>query len=291
MTAYIYPGQGSQYCGMGKDLFDYSRDAKKMFEIANKLLGFEITEIMFGQDINKLKKTKVTQPAIFIHSVILSEILNLNPQVVAGHSLGEFSALVASKALNYEDALILVSKRANAMEEACIKYPGTMAAVIGLDVDLIENICEKVGGVIKTANYNCPGQVVISGEKNSIESACEILKKNGAKRAIMLPVGGAFHSPLMTSAKNKLAMEIEKIKFNTPSCPIYQNFSNNPETDPEKIKFNLIEQMTSPVKWTQCVEKMIKNGTNKFVEVGPGKVLQGLVKKINSSVEISSAVI
>lgn len=291
MTAYIYPGQGSQYCGMGKDLFDSSNDAKRMFEAANKILDFEITNIMFGQDIDELKKTKVTQPAIFIHSVILSKILNFKPQIVSGHSLGEFSALVASKALNYEDALFLVSKRANAMEEACIKYPGTMAAVIGLNVDLIESVCEKVGGIIKTANYNCPGQVVISGEKNSIESACEILKKNGAKRAIILPVGGAFHSPLMTSAKNKLAMEIEKIKFNTPSCPIYQNFSNNPETDPEKIKFNLIEQMTSPVKWTQCVEKMIKNGANKFVEVGPGKVLQGLVKKINSSVEISSAVI
>lgn len=291
MTAYIYPGQGSQYCGMGKDLFDSSNDAKRMFEAANKILDFKITNIMFGQDIDELKKTKVTQPAIFIHSVILSKILNFKPQIVAGHSLGEFSALVASKALNYEDALFLVSKRANAMEEACIKFPGTMAAVIGLNVDLIESICEKVGGIIKTANYNCPGQVVISGEKNSIESACEILKKNGAKRAIILPVGGAFHSPLMTSAKNKLAMEIEKIKFNTPSCPIYQNFSNNPETDPEKIKFNLIEQMTSPVKWTQCVEKMIKNGANKFVEVGPGKVLQGLVKKINSSVEISSAVI
>ena len=276
---------------MGKDLFDSSNDAKRMFEAANKILDFEITNIMFGQDIDELKKTKVTQPAIFIHSVILSKILNFKPQIVAGHSLGEFSALVASKALNYEDALFLVSKRANAMEEACIKFPGTMAAVIGLNVDLIESICEKVGGIIKTANYNCPGQVVISGEKNSIESACEILKKNGAKRAIILPVGGAFHSPLMTSAKNKLAMEIEKIKFNTPSCPIYQNFSNNPETDPEKIKFNLIEQMTSPVKWTQCVEKMIKNGANKFVEVGPGKVLQGLVKKINSSVEISSAVI
>ena len=291
MTAYIYPGQGSQYCGMGKNLFDSSNDAKRMFEVANKILDFEITNIMFGQDIDELKKTKVTQPAIFIHSVILSKILNFKPQIVAGHSLGEFSALVVSKALNYEDALFLVSKRANAMEEACIKYPGTMAAVIGLNVDLIESVCEKVGGIIKTANYNCPGQVVISGEKNSIESACEILKKNGAKRAIILPVGGAFHSPLMTSAKNKLAMEIEKIKFNTPSCPIYQNFSNNPETDPEKIKFNLIEQMTSPVKWTQCVEKMIKNGANKFVEVGPGKVLQGLVKKINSSVEISSAVI
>ena len=291
MTAYIYPGQGSQYCGMGKDLFDSSNDAKRMFEAANKILDFEITNIMFGHDIDELKKTKVTQPAIFIHSVILSKILNFKPQIVAGHSLGEFSALVASNALNYEDALFLVSKRANAMEEACIKFPGTMAAVIGLNVDLIESICEKVGGIIKTANYNCPGQVVISGEKNSIESACEILKKNGAKRAIILPVGGAFHSPLMTSAKNKLAMEIEKIKFNTPSCPIYQNFSNNPETDPEKIKFNLIEQMTSPVKWTQCVEKMIKNGANKFVEVGPGKVLQGLVKKINSSVEISSAVI
>ena len=276
---------------MGKDLFDSSNDAKRMFEAANKILDFEITNIMFGQDIDELKKTKVTQPAIFIHSVILSKILNFKPQIVAGHSLGEFSALVASKALNYEDALFLVSKRANAMEEACIKFPGTMAAVIGLNVDLIESVCEKVGGIIKTANYNCPGQVVISGEKNSIESACEILKKNGAKRAIILPVGGAFHSPLMTSAKNKLAMEIEKIKFNTPSCPIYQNFSNNPETDPEKIKFNLIEQMTSPVKWTQCVEKMIKNGANKFVEVGPGKVLQGLVKKINSSVEISSAVI
>ena len=291
MTAYIYPGQGSQYCGMGKDLFDSSNDAKRMFEAANKILDFEITNIMFGQDIDELKKTKVTHPAIFIHSVILSKILNFKPQIVAGHSLGEFSALVVSKALNYEDALFLVSKRANAMEEACIKYPGTMAAVIGLNVDLIESVCEKVGGIIKTANYNCPGQIVISGEKNSIESACEILKKNGAKRAIILPVGGAFHSPLMTSAKNKLAMEIEKIKFNTPSCPIYQNFSNNPETDPEKIKFNLIEQMTSPVKWTQCVEKMIKNGANKFVEVGPGKVLQGLVKKINSSVEISSAVI
>lgn len=291
MTAYIYPGQGSQYCGMGKDLFDSSNNAKRMFEAANKILDFEITNIMFGQDIDELKKTKVTQPAIFIHSVILSKILNFKPQIVAGHSLGEFSALVASKALNYEDALFLVSKRANAMEEACINFPGTMAAIIGLNVDLIESICEKVGGIIKTANYNCPGQVVISGEKNSIESACEILKKNGAKRAIILPVGGAFHSPLMTSAKNKLAMEIEKIKFNTPSCPIYQNFSNNPETDPEKIKFNLIEQMTSPVKWTQCVEKMIKNGANKFVEVGPGKVLQGLVKKINSSVEISSAVI
>ena len=291
MTAYIYPGQGSQFCGMGKDLFDSSNDAKSMFEAANKILDFEITNIMFGQDLDELKKTKVTQPAIFIHSVILSKILNFKPQIVVGHSLGEFSALVASKALNYEDALFLVSKRANAMEEACIKFPGTMAAVIGLNVDLIESICEKVGGIIKTANYNCPGQVVISGEKNSIESACEILKKNGAKRAIILPVGGAFHSPLMTSAKNKLAMEIEKIKFNTPSCPIYQNFSNNPETDPEKIKFNLIEQMTSPVKWTQCVEKMIKNGANKFIEVGPGKVLQGLVKKINSSVEISSAVI
>ena len=291
MTAYIYPGQGSQYCGMGKDLFDSSNDAKRMFETANKVLDFEITNIMFGQDIDELKKTKVTQPAIFIHSVILSKILNFKPQIVAGHSLGEFSALVASKALNYEDALFLVSKRANAMEEACIKFPGTMAAVIGLNVDLIESICEKVGGIIKTANYNCPSQVVISGEKNSIKNACEILKKNGAKRAIILPVGGAFHSPLMTSAKNKLATEIEKIKFNTPSCPIYQNFSNNPETDPEKIKFNLIEQMTSPVKWTQCVEKMIKNGANKFVEVGPGKVLQGLVKKINSSVEISSAVI
>ncbi len=291
MTAYIYPGQGSQFCGMGKDLFDSSNEAKSMFEAANKILDFEITNIMFGQDLDELKKTKVTQPAIFIHSVILSKILNFKPQIVVGHSLGEFSALVASKALNYEDALFLVSKRANAMEEACIKYPGTMAAIIGLNIDLIESICEKVGGIIKIANYNCPGQVVISGEKNSIESACEILKKNGAKRTIILPVGGAFHSPLMTFAKNKLAMEIEKIKFNTPSCPIYQNFSNNPETDPEKIKFNLIEQMTSPVKWTQCVEKMIKNGANKFIEVGPGKVLQGLVKKINSSVEISSAII
>ena len=291
MTAYIYPGQGSQYCGMGKNLFDSSNDAKRMFEAANKILDFEITNLMFGQDIDELKKTKITQPAIFIHSVILSKILKLKPQLVAGHSLGEFSALVVSKALNFEDALFLVSKRANAMEEACIKNPGTMAAIIGLNIDIIENVCNKVNGIISTANYNCPGQVVISGEKSSIESACEILKKNGAKRAIILPVGGAFHSPLMTSAKNKLAKEIEKIKFNTPSCPIYQNFSNNPETDPEKIKFNLIEQITSPVKWTQCIEKMIKNGVSKFVEVGPGNVLQGLVKKINSSVELSSAVI
>ena len=291
MTAYIYPGQGSQYCGMGKNLFDSSNDAKRMFEAANKVLDFEITNLMFGQDIDELKKTKITQPAIFIHSVILSKILKLKPQLVAGHSLGEFSALVVSKALNFEDALFLVSKRANAMEEACIKNPGTMAAIIGLNIDIIENVCDKVNGIISTANYNCPGQVVISGEKSSIESACEILKKNGAKRAIILPVGGAFHSPLMTSAKNKLAKEIEKIKFNTPSCPIYQNFSNSPETDPEKIKFNLIEQITSPVKWTQCIEKMIKNGVSKFVEVGPGNVLQGLVKKINSSVELSSAVI
>ena len=291
MTAHIYPGQGSQYCGMGKDLFDFSNDAKRMFEAANKILDFEITKIMFGKDIDELKKTKVTQPAIFIHSVILSKILKLNPLLVAGHSLGEFSALVVSKALDYEDALFLVSKRANAMEEACLKHPGKMAAIIGLNIEIVENICDKVNGIITTANYNSPGQVVISGEKKSIEKACELLKKNGAKRAIILPVGGAFHSPLMNSAKTKLAREIENINFNVPTCPIYQNFSNNPETDPEKIKFNLIEQMTSPVKWTQCVEKMIKNGANKFVEVGPGKVLQGLVKKINSSVEISSAVI
>ena len=290
MTAHIYPGQGSQYCGMGKDLYDYSDNAKKLFKTANKILGFKITEIMFGQDISELKKTKVTQPAIFIHSVILSKVLNLKPQLVAGHSLGEFSALVASKTLNFEDALILVSKRANAMEEACIKYPGTMAAIIGLNNEIIENVCDKVKGIIKTANYNCPGQVVISGQKKSVETACEFLKKNGAKRVLILPVGGAFHSPLMNSAKNKLAEEIEKINFNIPICPIYQNFSNNPEIDPAKIKFNIIEQITSPVKWTQCIEKMIKNGTNKFIEVGPGKVLQGLVKKINLSVEISSAV-
>ena len=290
MTAHIYPGQGSQYCGMGKDLFNYSNDAKKLFKTANKILGFKITEIMFGQDISELKKTKVTQPAIFIHSVILSKVLNLKPQLVAGHSLGEFSALVASKTLNFEDALILVSKRANAMEEACLKYPGTMAAIIGLNTEVIENVCDKVKGIITTANYNCPGQIVISGQKKSVETACELLKKNGAKRALILPVGGAFHSPLMNSAKNKLTEEIEKINFNTPICPIYQNYSNNPETDPAKIKFNIIEQITSPVKWTQCIEKMIENGTNKFIEVGPGKVLQGLVKKINPSVEISSAV-
>jgi len=290
MTAHIYPGQGSQYCGMGKDLYDYSNDAKKLFKTANKILGFKITEIMFGQDINELKKTKVTQPAIYIHSVILSKVLNLKPQLVAGHSLGEFSALVASKTLNFEDGLILVSKRANAMEEACAQNPGTMAAIIGLNNEIIENVCNEVKGIITTANYNCPGQVVVSGQKKSVEKACELLKINGAKRVIMLPVGGAFHSPLMNSAKNTLTEEIEKINFNTPICPIYQNFSNNPETDPVKIKFNIIEQITSPVKWSQCIEKMIKNGTNKFIEVGPGKVLQGLVKKINPSVEISSAV-
>ena len=290
MTAHIYPGQGSQYCGMGKDLYDYSNDAKKLFKTANKILGFKITEIMFGQDISELKKTKVTQPAIFIHSVILSKVLNLKPQLVAGHSLGEFSALVASKTLNFEDGLILVSKRANAMEEACAQNPGTMAAIIGLNNEIIENVCNEVKGIITTANYNCPGQVVVSGQKKSVEKACELLKINGAKRVIMLPVGGAFHSPLMNSAKNTLTEEIEKINFNTPICPIYQNFSNNPETNPVKIKFNIIEQITSPVKWSQCIEKMIKNGTNKFIEVGPGKVLQGLVKKINPSVEISSAV-
>ena len=290
MTAHIYPGQGSQYCGMGKDLYDYSDNAKKLFKTANKILGFKITEIMFGQDINELKKTKVTQPAIYIHSVILSKVLNLKPQLVAGHSLGEFSALVASKTLNFEDGLILVSKRANAMEEACAQNPGTMAAIIGLNNEIIENVCNEVKGIITIANYNCPGQVVVSGQKKSVEKACELLKINGAKRVIMLPVGGAFHSPLMNSAKNTLTEEIEKINFNTPICPIYQNFSNNPETNPVKIKFNIIEQITSPVKWSQCIEKMIKNGTNKFIEVGPGKVLQGLVKKINPSVEISSAV-
>jgi len=290
MTAHIYPGQGSQYCGMGKDLYDYSNDAKKLFKTANKILGFKITEIMFGQDINELKKTKVTQPAIYIHSVILSKVLNLKPQLVAGHSLGEFSALVASKTLNFEDGLILVSKRANAMEEACAQNPGTMAAIIGLNNEIIENVCNEVKGIITIANYNCPGQVVVSGQKKSVEKACELLKINGAKRVIVLPVGGAFHSPLMNSAKNTLTEEIEKINFNTPICPIYQNFSNNPETNPVKIKFNIIEQITSPVKWSQCIEKMIKNGTNKFIEVGPGKVLQGLVKKINPSVEISSAV-
>ncbi len=214
MTAHIYPGQGSQYCGMGKDLYDYSNDAKKLFKTANKILGFKITEIMFGQDINELKKTKVTQPAIFIHSVILSKVLNLKPQLVAGHSLGEFSALVASKTLNFEDGLILVSKRANAMEEACAQNPGTMAAIIGLNNEIIENVCNEVKGIITIANYNCPGQVVVSGQKKSVEKACELLKINGAKRALILPVGGAFHSPLMNSAKNTLTEEIEKINFN-----------------------------------------------------------------------------
>ena len=293
MKAYIFPGQGAQYPGMGKELYDFSKKAQKRFQEANEILGFKITDIMFGDDIEALKQTKVTQPAIFLHSTIMSEVMgsNFQPKMVAGHSLGEFSALVASGVLSFEDGLKLVRERAFAMQEACDLAHGTMAAILGLDDKKIELVCKSIPGIVVTANYNCPGQLVISGEKESIENACKNLIEVGAKRAIILPVGGAFHSPLMTSAKNKLAMEIEKIKFNTPSCPIYQNFSNNPETDPEKIKFNLIEQMTSPVKWTQCVEKMIKNGANKFVEVGPGKVLQGLVKKINSSVEISSAVI
>ncbi len=289
MTAYIYPGQGSQFCGMGKDLYDYSEDSKELFEDANKILGFKITKIMFGQDENALKKTNVTQPAIFTHSVILTKILNLKPKVIAGHSLGEFSALVACNTLSFEDGLKLVSKRAKAMEDACKKYPGNMAAIIGLKDEVVEDVCSKINGVITTANFNCPGQIVISGEKKSIQKACKSLISIGAKRALILPVEGAFHSPLMDSAKEKLANEINRIVFKIPICPIYQNFSNNAETDPEKIKFNLIEQITSPVQWTQCIEKIIKNGTKKFIEVGPGKVLQGLVKKINSSVKASSA--
>lgn len=291
MNAYIFPGQGAQFTGMGKDLFDNSEIAKKRFQQANEILGFDITKIMFEGTADELKETKVTQPAIFLHSVILAEVLgdSFKPDMVAGHSLGEFSALVANKCLKFEDALLLVSKRALAMQKACEMQPSTMAAVLGLDDHIVEAVCADVDGVVVAANYNCPGQLVISGEVKAVEEACELLKERGARRALLLPVGGAFHSPLMEPAREELAKAIEDTHFATPMCPVYQNVTTFAVTEPEKIKENLIFQLTAPVKWTQSVQNMVSDGATKFTEVGPGNVLQGLVKKIHKDAVTDAA--
>ena len=291
MKAYIFPGQGAQFSGMGKELFDQSDKAKALFNSANKILGFDITKIMFEGDPEDLKQTKVTQPAIFLHSVILAECLSnkFNPDMVAGHSLGEFSALVANNTLNFESGLKLVAQRAVAMQKACEISEGTMAAVLGLENKIVESTCKEINGVVVAANYNCPGQLVVSGEIEPIHKACELMKDKGARRALVLPVGGAFHSPLMEPAREELANAIENTKFNSPSCPIYQNVSAIAVSDVNTIKKNLIAQLTAPVKWTQSIESMIKDGATDFIEVGPGNVLQGLVRKINREKSTSSA--
>lgn len=288
--AYIFPGQGSQFPGMGKELYESNAQAKEMFENANAILGFRITDIMFNGTEAELKETKVTQPAIFLHSVVLaSTLVDFNPDMVAGHSLGEFSALVANKTLTFEDALILVSKRALAMQKACELKPSTMAAVLGLADDIVEKICAETEGIVVPANYNCPGQLVISGEVEAVTAACEKMKAAGAKRALLLPVGGAFHSPLMEPAQQELSAAIHTTIFNTPICPVYQNVSANAINNPEVIKENLIAQLTAPVKWTQSVQAMTADGATHFIEVGPGKVLQGLVKKISPEAEAIGA--
>ena len=291
MKAYIFPGQGAQFVGMGLDLYEKSAEAKALFEAANGILGFSITDIMFSGTDEDLKQTKVTQPAIFLHSVILSKVLGKNfaPQMVAGHSLGEFSALVANGALSFEDGLQLVDKRAAAMQKACELQPGTMAAVLGLEDAKVEELCATVDGIVTPANYNCPGQLVISGELKAVEAACEKMKEAGAKRALVLPVGGAFHSVLMKPAEEELAAAIEQTTFHKPLCPVYQNVTTTAVSDENAIKTNLIKQLTAPVKWTQSVQQMIADGATEFIEVGPGKVLQGLVKKINKEAVVASA--
>ncbi len=293
MNAYIFPGQGAQFVGMGLDLYENHSVAQELFERANEILGFSITDIMFEGTVEDLKQTKVTQPAIFLHSVILSKVLgnSFKPDMVAGHSLGEFSALVANGTLNFEDGLQLVSQRAMAMQKACEIKPSTMAAVLGLEDAVVETICAETEGIVVPANYNCPGQLVISGEVDAVNVACERLKEAGAKRALLLPVGGAFHSPLMEPAREELAAAIENTKFGAPSCPIYQNVTTTAVSDADEIKKNLILQLTAPVKWTQSVQQMVKDGATHFVEVGPGKVLQGLVKKISPDAETSSATV
>jgi [acyl-carrier-protein] S-malonyltransferase len=290
--AYVFPGQGSQFPGMAKDLYENSPLAKEMLEKANTILGFRITDIMFNGTEEELKQTKVTQPAIFLHSTVLAATLgeSFKPDMVAGHSLGEFSALVANKTLTFEDALVLVSKRALAMQKACEAQPSTMAAVLGMDDAKVEEICATVTeGVVVAANYNCPGQLVISGSVEGINKACELLKAAGAKRALVLPVGGAFHSPLMEPARVELEAAINSTKFSTPVCPVYQNVNAKPVSDPEEIKKNLIAQLTAPVRWTQSVQNMTADGATHYTEVGPGKVLQGLVKKISPAAEVASA--
>lgn len=286
MKAFVFPGQGAQYPGMGKDLYDNSVEAKALFEKANDILGFDIIKIMFEGEVEDLKQTKVTQPAIFLHSVLLAKtIKNFAPDMVAGHSLGEFSALVANGTLTFEDGLALVSKRAIAMQKACEIESSTMAAIVGLADDIVEEVCNSIDDVVVPANYNCPGQLVISGSVSGIDKACKVLTEKGAKRAIKLVVGGAFHSPFMEPAREELAAAIEATKFNNPICRIFQNVNAEPVSDPEIIKENLISQLTSPVKWTQIVENMISEGATLFTEVGPGKVLQGLVKKVDRKME------
>ncbi len=289
MKAYVFPGQGAQFTGMGKDLYENSPLAKELFEKANEILGFRITDIMFEGTAEELKETKVTQPAVFLHSVILAKVLDVKPDMVAGHSLGEFSALVVNGALSFEDGLKLVSKRAMAMQKACEITPSTMAAVLNLDDKIVEDICASIDGVVVAANYNCPGQLVISGEYKAVELACEKMKEAGAKRALILPVGGAFHSPMMEPAREELAAAIEATTFSTPICPVYQNVTASAVSDANEIKKNLIIQLTAPVKWTQSVQQMITDGATSFTEVGPVKVLVGLVNKIDKEVETISA--
>jgi [acyl-carrier-protein] S-malonyltransferase len=291
MKAYIFPGQGSQFPGMGKDLYENNPLAKELFEKANEILGFRITDIMFNGTEEELKQTKVTQPAIFLHSVILAKTLgaSFKPEMVAGHSLGEFSALVGNGALSFEDGLRLVYQRALAMQKACEAKPSTMAAVLGMEDSKVEEICSTIDGIVVAANYNCPGQLVISGEIEAVNKACEALKAAGAKRALVLPVGGAFHSPLMEPARVELEAAINATHFSTPICPVYQNVTASAVSNPEEIKKNLIAQLTAPVRWTQSVKQMVADGATIFIEVGPGKVLQGLVKKIAPEVEVASA--
>ena len=291
MHAYIFPGQGAQFSGMGLDLYENSKIAQELFEQANKLLGFNITDIMFEGTAEQLVETKVTQPAIFLHSVALAKTLgeNFKPDMVAGHSLGEFSALVANGTLNFESALLLVSKRAISMQKACELQPSTMAAVLSLEDAIVEKICAEIDGIVVPANYNCPGQLVISGEIDAINKACELLTEAGARRALVLPVGGAFHSPLMEPAREELAAAIENTTFNEPKCPIYQNVTASAVTNAAEIKKNLIAQLTAPVRWTQSIQQMITDGATEFTEIGPGKVLQGLMRKIDRDVLANGA--
>ena len=293
MKAFVFPGQGAQFTGMGKDLFDNSKLAKDMFHQANDILKFNITDIMFGDDSEALKETRITQPAIFLHSVILAKLMGnqFNPDFVAGHSLGEFSALVAARYINFEDGLMLVQKRANAMQKACEDNPSTMAAILGLENNIVEQVCEEINEVVVAANYNCPGQLVISGTYKGIDLACEKLTEAGARRALKLPVGGAFHSPLMGSAKNDLQEAINQTIIHDGIAPIFQNISAEATTDKEIIKKNLIDQLTGPVKWTQIMQNMITSGLSQVVEVGPGKVLQGLFKKIDREISTQSAIL
>jgi [acyl-carrier-protein] S-malonyltransferase len=291
MKAYVFPGQGAQFTGMGKDLYENSVLAKDLFEKANEILGFRITDIMFEGTAEELKKTKVTQPAVFLHSVILAKTLgaDFKPEMVAGHSLGEFSALVANGTLSFEDGLKLVAKRALAMQKACEIRPSTMAAVLGLADNVVEEVCASIDGIVVAANYNCPGQLVISGETSAVEKACEAMKAAGAKRALLLPVGGAFHSPMMEPAREELAAAIEATTFSTPICPVYQNVTASAVSDANEIKKNLIIQLTAPVRWTQSIQQMIKDGASLFTEVGPGKVVAGLIGKIDKEAITANA--